>query len=274
NGNVALSEIQNVIATAANLLKEMNVDVDKMYVWNNVSDAVEVKIAGYLNMSSYWYCYLGADLYNQFYVKPPYYDNSSSSTKYEEPEDAYIGRILIPYDGSKSLIESLIKISETRNNDDSGAMIMNTIYSELNMIIDMASTLELGFIIAACVLALFAFLLMFNFISASITAKKKEIGILRAIGARTTDVFKIFVSEALIIAIICFAIATAGSFGLCILLNSILLEDVGLSISLFVFGPLSVLFILGVALLTALISTIIPVSIYSRKPPIDSIRAL
>ena len=43
---------------------------------------------------------------------------------------------------------------------------------------------------------------------------------------------------------------------------------------MFVFGPLSILCVLGIALVTSVLATLIPVSVYSKKPPVDSIRSL
>ncbi|MDE6201625.1 MAG: ABC transporter ATP-binding protein/permease [Clostridiales bacterium] len=239
-------------------------------IYNNMTSEQPVDVVAFFMENTNSGCYLGADLYDMFYVER----QDDYQTKYNEPIDACIDNILIPYDGSRALITKLLDKSGVKQKDDSAVKIKNTIIEQLEMVIDTADTLETAFIIAGAVLALFAFLLMFNFISASITAKKKDIGILRAIGARTIDVFKIFISEAFIIALICFVISTIGTFGLCMLLNTLILEDVGLSISLFVFGPLSVLSVFGIAFITAVISTGIPVGIYSRKPPVSSIRAL
>ena len=50
--------------------------------------------------------------------------------------------------------------------------------------------------------ALFAGLLLYNFISTSIRNKQKDIGILRSIGASSKDVFKIFFVESLMISLI------------------------------------------------------------------------
>lgn len=121
---------------------------------------------------------------------------------------------------------------------------------------------------------LFAVLLMFNFISASITAKKKEIGILRAIGARSTDVFKIFWSEALIVAAACLVLSVIVCVVLCPVINAAVIDNTALSVSLLAFTPVSFLFMAAVALFTATLSTLLPVAIYSKKPPVESIRAL
>lgn len=77
------------------------------------------------------------------------------------------------------------------------------------------------------VFAVFSTLLLSNFISLSISNKKKEIGILRAVGAREGDVFKIFIAESLTIAIICSILALVGTAFVCYALNSSVLEQFG-----------------------------------------------
>ena len=51
-------------------------------------------------------------------------------------------------------------------------------------------------------LAVFSTLMIGNYIGASITDKKRDIGILRALGAKANDVYAIFVNESIIIALI------------------------------------------------------------------------
>ncbi|MCH5154912.1 MAG: FtsX-like permease family protein, partial [Clostridiales bacterium] len=265
-------EVFEIINNAFDMLKEMNA-IDKIIAASAFDNSkVTVEIAGVYFEGSYGNgIYLSDDLYDKFFVANGSSGYSTTETKYEAPKDAYISSVFIPK--TDSAVNDLVDKTYMRGKDDSTYMIRNTAMSTLNMAIELVDTLSLAFLIAGLVLALFAFLLMFNFISASISAKKKEIGILRAIGARTTDVFKIFVSEALIIAAICFVVSTLITLALCLTLNGLLLDS-AIQISMFVFGPISVLSIFGIALLTAIISTVIPVGIYSRKPPIASIRAL
>ena len=61
---------------------------------------------------------------------------------------------------------------------------------------------------------------------------------------------------------------------LCPVINAAIIENTTLSVSLLVFTPLSFLFMLAVALFTATLSTLLPVAIYSKKPPVEGIRAL
>ena len=175
---------------------------------------------------------------------------------------------------SNALTTELIDLTYKRADDDSTTLIGNALMDEILLVSDVADSLGTVFLWTGIIFAVFSFLLMFNFISVSIAAKQKEIGILRAIGARTLDVFKIFLSEACIIALICFAVSAFASAGICVLINGILMTNTILSVTLFVFGPISVLCILGITLVTATFSTLLPVTIYSRKPPVASIRAL
>ena len=122
--------------------------------------------------------------------------------------------------------------------------------------------------------AVFAALLLFNFISVSITNKKKEIGILRAVGARGADVFKIFFSESGIIVGICLVLSVIGTIIVTAVLNSLLYYELGLFVSLFVFGPLSVLMMVGIAFVVAVLATFLPVYFAAKKKPVESIRAL
>lgn len=269
-------EIFSILKGARDLLSQMGLLDDLIVYGRYDSSEAAVDIAGFYMESARYSesgIYMASDLYDKFYIQ-----NSSSNynnvteTKYVEREGAFISAVYIPNNGA-STIDELVDLTYVRNDDDSSVMIANSVMRSLEMVISMVDVLSFAFLIAGIVLAVFSFLLMFNFISASITAKKKEIGILRAIGARTTDVFKIFLSEAMIIALICFAISTAGTLATCILLNGMLV-DTAIQVSMFVFGPISVLCILGIALLTAIVSTVIPVGLYSRKPPVASIRAL
>lgn len=120
-------------------------------------------------------------------------------------------------------------------------------------------------------LAVFAGLMLMNFISTSIAYKKREIGVLRAIGARSKDVFSIFFAESFVICMINFVLSTIGCIIVCNIINSSVASGLGSSLTLMMFGPLQVLLLFGVALGVALISTFLPVYKFAKKNPIDSI---
>lgn len=196
---------------------------------------------------------------------------STEETKYEKPADAIYNYILLPMQESTlgAIIDGEGIISET---DDTLYKLYSPISDSFEMVNSMIKTFETVFLWVGVVMAVFSMLLLFNFISVSITNKKKEIGILRAVGARSTDVFKIFYSESAIITIICFALAMVACFVLCPILNNTLAES--MTATIFVFGPMSWLVMLGIAVVTSVIATFLPVYSIAHKKPVESIRAL
>jgi len=117
---------------------------------------------------------------------------------------------------------------------------------------------------AAVAFGVFVAVMMYNYIFQSIRSKRKSIAVIRSMGARTLDVFRIFALEALLIAgLICFgafiSAGIAGAIG-----NAIVHFHAGLR--LFVFG-LNPLFMFAVVFATALVifaSYMIPMFAYSN----------
>jgi len=127
------------------------------------------------------------------------------------------------------------------------------------------------FIYVGIGLAVFSALMLMNFISISITYKKREIGVLRAIGARGKDVFSIFFAESFVICMINFLISSVACGIICGVINNVIVKDLGISLTLLVFGIPQILLLFGVSLLVAFIACFIPVFKFARKNPIDSI---
>ena len=111
----------------------------------------------------------------------------------------------------------------------------------------------------------FASLLIANFITASINANKKIIGILRAMGATKNNVFAIFYTESISISIISsilsFILATFAG----IALNNYLP-------GLFSFNILSFFATLGISLIITTIVVLLPILKYHKKSPIELIK--
>ncbi len=148
----------------------------------------------------------------------------------------------------------------------------NPVSYELGTLREVFETLSPIFLYIGLGFALFASLMMSNFISTSIIYKKREIGILRAIGSRGNDVFRIFFSESFIIAMINFVLTTAGLFAVTEFINYIIRSNTGLLITVLNFGPRQVLLEFGVSLLVAAVASFIPVKRIASKRPIDAIR--
>lgn len=120
--------------------------------------------------------------------------------------------------------------------------------------------------------AIFASLLLSNFISTSISYKRRQIGILRAIGSRGNDVFRIFFSESFIIAMINFVISSIGTLFIVSLINAVLRSSTGLLVTLLHFGPRQIALLFAVSILVAFVASFLPVKRIASMRPIDAIR--
>lgn len=128
------------------------------------------------------------------------------------------------------------------------------------------------FIYVGLALAIFSMLLFYNFMSISINNKKREIGILRAVGAKRIDVFKIFYSEAFIIAFINFLISTLAVFLISFAVNNKLATTDVFYFDLMTPNFLVVISLFGISILASFISSLLPVIKIASKKPIDAIQ--
>ncbi len=202
-----------------------------------------------------------------------YGSTSWEETLYVESADACFDVAFFAYDHSNAQTEALKGFSYTYDDNHSRIVMQNAVALQVEMVNGFVTELADVFMWVGIVMAVFSALLLSNFISVSITNKKKDIGILRAVGARGVDVFKIFFSESSFIAILCVIISLIVSIVTCNVLNTELGEMLS-GVSLFVFGPISVAILAGVAIGTAVVATFLPVYLAARKKPVESIRAL
>ena len=171
----------------------------------------------------------------------------------------------------RSTIKQMLKNSFDMKADVKYSL-QNNVTEEMGYIDEILDVLGKVFLYVGIGFAIFASLLLSNFIAVSISYKKQEIGILRAIGSRSNDVFRIFFSEAFVIAMINYVLSVISTVLLTIVINSTLRDDTGLQISVLNFGirQVIVLFILCVAI--ASIASFLPVKKIASKKPIDAIR--
>jgi len=122
------------------------------------------------------------------------------------------------------------------------------------------------------VLAGVSVLMMFNFISSNVRDRKREIGILRALGTTAGGVCKIFALEALILSTVTAILASILSYITIIQLNSIFIAEVITPIEPLRFTGWFILLLLGVSLLISLVSSIVPLCRIICMQPVDAIR--
>lgn len=159
-----------------------------------------------------------------------------------------------------------------REDSTQRTQINNSITFELDSINEGLKVLSNVFLYIGLGFAVFAGLMLANFIAMSISYKKQEIGILRAIGSRSNDVFRIFFCESFIIAIINFCLSTVGVFIVTNIINLNLKNGIGILITVLTFSSRQIILLFAVSILVAFVASFFPVRKIASKRPIDAIR--
>ena len=173
--------------------------------------------------------------------------------------------------GDETADKALVNVCENFDENGIKFTIQNSTTPILNMLEDILMMMTSVFVWVAVGFAVFASLLLMNFISTSINHKKREIGVLRALGARGSDIFGIFFNESTIIALINFVLASIATIAACTIINSAMIAKLGMEIALLNVGIRQVVLILAVSWGAAFLASLIPSLKISKKKPIDAI---
>ncbi len=224
--------------------------------YNEYTELQNVKVVGVLNKNDERY-FLGGILPDWHYEKlviPGEYDFAVGAAPAE-----------------KSGLRALTAYCYEEKEGGIRYPLLNSVTYELDTVHEVLLTMAKVFLYIGLGFALFAALMLANFIATSISYKKQEIGILRAIGSRSSDVFRIFFSESFIIAMINFVLSSIG-VGVATALVNYILRQSGILISVLTFGPRQVLLLFAVSVLVAALASFFPVRRIAAKRPIDAIR--
>lgn len=147
-----------------------------------------------------------------------------------------------------------------------------TVFSEKMVDIEKAVIkIEKIFIYCSIGFLVFAVVLIMNFIVSSINSQKKKIGILRAIGAKKSDILKIFFLESFIIGFVSFVISSVLSYALCGLINNQITKDMFFYARPVIFRIITIGILLLTLIVVISVSNILPILKASKMKPIDAI---
>ncbi len=197
------------------------------------------------------------------------YSVTRTITDYSGVENAKYNYIITKTDCSLSQVKRMLSSRNGAN-----FAMRNSDYDTLfnGEIIPTVRQLQTIFLTGGLVMGIFAALMLLNFISGSIDAKRKEIGILRAVGAGRSDVFKIFFTESLLLAVMCFILACILAYVGTVVLTNELAKIFGTQ--LLSFGFVNVVLIFVISMFISVSATLFPVIKESKKSPVESIRSL
>lgn len=125
-------------------------------------------------------------------------------------------------------------------------------------------------IFGCAIFGIFAALLLVNFISSSISYRKKEIGIIRCLGGRSLDIFKIFSTESMLASVVSTIVSCVLTVVACNVFNSILCNY--FTFSILSFGFLNVVFVFAICAIFSLLATFISILKISRMSPSTIVR--
>lgn len=238
--------------------------------YSNKEDNYDVNVVGILMPEIDYYSLIPDEYYINYSYEAVMNYNLLKKLNYEKTKliNCAIGNKL---DTNYQMKKYLRKIIKTKNGynvfevDSPSAYKINSVGNILIML----KKMFLGIGIVVMILA--SFLLM-NYISQSINNKKKEIGVLRAVGARGIDVYGIFFHETMIIAFINLIFASIATFALTYGINIYLVKKLQYDFNVLIFSYLQIVAIVIVSILSALLASFLPVFRIARKRPIDAIR--
>ena len=139
-------------------------------------------------------------------------------------------------------------------------------------VIDTVNSLMFIMTAICAIMVVVLVLLVINLISFNISNRKREIGILSALGTSNKDITKIFIFETLVIAAISFVVTLISSFILAFVFNTIANRDYVEFISLFRVDILTVAVLAASSFGLLLLATLIPTRKIAKLKPIDAIR--
>lgn len=214
--------------------------------------------------------YIPADYENNTHLRATIFDDKTVDSLTDGKDKIYnfaVGSLPKQREELKKLVSYCY-----REDSDVRNQIQNAITFELDSVNEFLVEFSKIFLYIGLGFALFSAIMLSNFIAMSISYKKQEIGILRAIGSRSNDVFRIFFSESFIIAMINFVLSAIGVFIVTNIINSIVRNEVGILITVLSFSLRQIILLLAVSILVAFLASFFPVKKIASKKPIDAIR--
>ena len=147
--------------------------------------------------------------------------------------------------------------------------VMGALMSSVTKIVDIISWLLIAFVSISLVVSS----IMISIITyISVLERRKEIGILRSIGASKGDVSRVFNAETVIEGLLAGLMGVGITYGLCAVANGIAYSSFKVE-NIAQLSPLTALTLIAVSVGLTVIAAIIPASRASRQDPVEALRS-
>lgn len=172
------------------------------------------------------------------------------------------------YEDNLKRLESIFDEFPSKN----AKYISKTVYSktmeDVSKVVKNVSVIASYFSIFALV---FSIILFIYFTITSVNSNKKTIGILRALGAKVSDIYKIFYLESFIVGLFAFILSVVVCYFSVIVANQIISSNLFINVSPIIFRGDIILKLLVLLIVLTSISFVIPIFKISKTRPIDII---
>ncbi len=180
----------------------------------------------------------------------------------------YINIYASTYEGKEKITAYL----DAWNNEHGGRVkyfdVTEMFIYNLSTITNLAT---LALIAVAAISLLVSSIMIAIIISNSVTERTREIGILRSIGAKKTDILLVFIAEAIIIGALGGVLGIALTYALAPALSSIIASASSIG-GLAVVSPFATLGLFGLSVILSVVAGFIPSMIASHKNVVDALR--
>ena len=147
--------------------------------------------------------------------------------------------------------------------------VMGALMSSVTKIVDIISWLLIAFVSISLVVSS----IMISIITyISVLERRKEIGILRSIGASKGDVSRVFNAETVIEGLLAGLMGVGVTYGLCAVANGIAYSSFNVE-NIAQLSPLTALTLIAVSVGLTVIAGVIPASRASRQDPVEALRS-
>ncbi len=159
-----------------------------------------------------------------------------------------------------------------RTYSDGSNYVSSTVFSSsINIIKKTVGKLEKISLYVSGGFLVFSVILLTNFIVTSITKNKKDIGILKALGAKNLDVYKIFYLESFLISILSVAFSSLICYFGVSIVNKIISKSLFYKIEPIMFNPNVIIYVIVLAVVITFVSSVIPIIKITRSKVVDII---
>ncbi|MDR2721785.1 MAG: FtsX-like permease family protein, partial [Coriobacteriaceae bacterium] len=177
--------------------------------------------------------------------------------------------------GKEKIIEILDNYNDRMNKEDKEDQviiyndIVGTLMSSVTSIVNMVSYVLVAFVAISLIVSS----IMIGIITyISVLERKKEIGILRSIGASKGDIGRVFNAETLIVGFVAGLIGITVTALLCVPANMIVYDNFGVP-NVASLPANAAVILVGISMFLSFIAGLIPSSAASRKDPVEALRS-